>query len=564
MTFFLRYFRRPVVSATLLLGISGRVQAQSFGPMASYPVGLNSAPLGIALADMNGDGRPDLLTANDATQTVSLLLALGNGTFGPPAAYPVGNAGAVALQVGDINRDGRPDVVMAGGSSGGWLLGMPNGTLTPPMGQFALRMTANPGALALGDVNGDGLPDIATAYGSSTTSGRYDQVLVLLGRLNNTFAPPVVYPLPAGSSPEALAMGDVNGDGYPDLATANAGNSTVGLLLGQGNGTFGPATSYALGLMAGPLGIALADLNNDGRLDVATANNSGSVSICLNTGGGLGPASTYPVAGHPVGLALGDVNNDGLPDVVAAGFGGDVLSVLPGTGAGAFGTVQQYPTGPGSGPISTAIGDVNGDGAPDLVSANFNAFTAGVFLSQAPILNLTGPPSGRAGAALSLSGTRLAGTTAVVFRRGSQLAASVPASAFISSDYTTTPNTIGLLVPASLAVGAYTVAVATASGASPAVAFTITASLGIVGNLRAEGVEVFPNPARQSLLVRVPAAMAGGSLHLSLRDALGREVRAEQAHLPALALDLRGVAPGVYQLQGQAGQVVFSRRVVVE
>ncbi|MCI1189141.1 T9SS type A sorting domain-containing protein [Hymenobacter sp. DH14] len=562
MTFRYRCLLRPVVAATLLLAATAPLQAQTFGPITFHAVGLNNAPLGIALADVNGDGRLDLLTSNDGAQ-VSLLLALGNGTFGPPAVYPTGTAGAVALQVGDVNRDGRPDVVMAGGSSGGLLLGMPNGTLTPPMAQFALNMTANPGALALGDVNGDGRLDIATAYGASTTSGRFDQVQVLLGRPNNTFAPAVVYSLSTGSYPEAVALGDVNGDGYPDLATANSGNNTVGLLLGQGNGTFGPATNYPLGPNTTPLGVALADFNNDGRLDVATANNAGNVSILLSTGSALGPASQYLAGSYPVGIALSDVNNDGLPDVVTAGFGGNVLSVLPGAGAGTFGTGQNYPTGPASAPISVAIGDVDGDGAPDLVSANVNAAAVGVMLSQAPVLTLTGPPSGSAGAALTLAGRRLAGATAVAFRRGNQLVASVPASAFTSTNYTATPNTIGLLVPASLAPGPYTVAIATANGTSPTVAFTVTAPLSLAGRPNTAGVEVSPNPAQRSITVRVPAAWGGSLLRLSLHDALGREVRTEQGVPPALTLDLHGLAPGVYQLRGQAGQVVFSRRVVV-
>jgi len=557
-----------LAAAGLLLGAGLPSQAQNFGAMIPYALGVNVRPLGIVLADFNGDGRLDVLTANDPTQSLSLLYGQSNGTLGQLMVLPAAGAGAVALKVGNLNRDGRPDAVVAGSRTGGSLLNATTGVLIPPGSQFTMHMTSNPGAMALGDVDGDGQPDVVTVAGASTATSRDEQASVLLGRVNGSFAPARTFPLAVGSQPEAVALGDVNGDGRPDMAVANAGTDAVDVLLNLGGGAFGPATSYGMGAGTGPLGMAVSDVNGDGQPDLLTANTGGSVGVRLNAGGGqFGPAAAYPVGAAPVGIAVGDVNNDGLPDVVTAGFGSDQLSVLLGAGAGLFGQVTNYATGLGSSPISVAIGDVDGDGAPDLVSANFNTGTAGVFLSQAPILPLTGPASGSAGAPITLRGTRLAGATAVTFSSRTQVVATVPAASFTSTNYTATPNTIGLLVPASLAAGAYAMAVVTPHGTSPASSFSVTAPLAVMPRLQAELVAVFPSPTHARATVQVPSMAGVGAVALRICDALGRPVRTIEVALPAAGLrhelDLRGLTPGLYVVQVQVGAYTVTRRLVV-
>ncbi|MFI5039934.1 MAG: FG-GAP repeat domain-containing protein, partial [Solirubrobacterales bacterium] len=158
----------------------------------------------------------------------------------------------------------------------------------------SLGVGATPYAVAVGDFNGDGKRDLATANNGSAN------VSVLLGDGNGTFGAASNFPLAPGSHPDALAVGDFNGDGKPDLVTANAVSHDVSVLLGDGTGGFGPAASFGVGTM--PSSVVVGDFNGDGEPDLATANFA-DVSILLNNGsGGFGPAHSFPV-GFPASVA---------------------------------------------------------------------------------------------------------------------------------------------------------------------------------------------------------------------------------------------------------------------
>jgi hypothetical protein len=183
----------------------------------------------------------------------------------------------------------------------------------------------------------------------------------------------------AGSLPVSVAIADLNADGRPDLAVANAASNTVSVLLGNGDGTF--ATNADFGTGAHPSCVAIADLNADGRPDLAVANwDSSTVSVLLGNGDGtFGTRMDFITGIHPASVAIADLNADGRPDLVVAEAGafvrdrlgghyaGIATSVLLGNGDGTFGTrtdlIAAY------GPISAAIADLNADGRPDLVVA---------------------------------------------------------------------------------------------------------------------------------------------------------------------------------------------------
>ena len=188
------------------------------------------------------------------------------------------------------------------------------------------------------------------------------------------FGAPTTYP--TGSNAHGAALADVNGDGRTDLAVANAGNSTVSILLGNGNGGFASATSLSTG--ATPKSVTVADLSGDGVLDLATANQSGNtVSVLLGTGNGsFAPATSYPVCTGTHEVSVGNFNGDGRPDLAAACWGGTVISVLLGTGGGSFGSAVN--SAAGSAPHSLVARDFNLDGHQDLAVANHDGASVSV------------------------------------------------------------------------------------------------------------------------------------------------------------------------------------------
>ena len=318
------------------------------------------------------------------TQFFSIAAAAASVSFLPAVNYNSGGIFATQLAVADINGDGKPDLVVGNGYDGsipgnggvGVLLGNGDGTFQP----VVTHDTGGPGSFAVGvlvtDVNGDGKPDliVANSCGDSyCLTG--STVAVLMGNGDGTFQPPVAYS--SGGIALSLKVADVNNDGKLDIVVANADGS-VGVLLGNGDGTFQPVQTFAAG-GSGNYALALVDLNGDGKLDVVvsilcftlvcSAKVQGGVGVLLGNGDGtFQPAVTYPSTGFAVSLAAADVNNDGKPDLVVINEAPQfTIAVLLGNGDGTFQSAVTQSAG--QYPSSIAIADVNGDGAPDLVVA---------------------------------------------------------------------------------------------------------------------------------------------------------------------------------------------------
>jgi hypothetical protein len=249
------------------------------------------------------------------------------------------------------------------------LLGQGNGSFQV---RAAVPVGLNPFSLVVADVNSDGHPDLATADAGS------NDVRVLLGRGDGTFQ--VQAPVLVGLNPRSLAIADINGDGRLDLATANEDSGNVSILLGQSDGSFQVQARLTVGLS--PHTVVTADFNGDGRLDLATIDaGSNEVSILLGQGdGSFQVLPPLPVGLNPFSLLVADLNKDGRLDLVTANAGSDDVSVLLGRGDGTF--QIQAPVPVGSFPFSLVVADLNGDGHLDLATANAGSSSVSILLGR--------------------------------------------------------------------------------------------------------------------------------------------------------------------------------------
>ena len=281
--------------------------------------GTGGAPCSVAIADVNGDGRPDLVVANAVSNTVSVLLGNGDGTFATRTDFGTGiNPCSVAIV--DLNADSRPDLLVANLASNtvSVLLGTGGGAFAA---KSDFRTGTNPSSLTIGDFNADGRPDVATV-------NQYALPLsVLLGIGDGTFAARQDY-LFATRNPSSVASGDMNGDGRPDLVIAGGGFDEVSILLGSADGTFVPALDVGTGLS--PASVVIADFNADGRLDLATANaGSNTVSVLLQNAGGTYDAEPeLNTEEFPYAVAARDLDGDGRADLVVTNRLSNTISVF--------------------------------------------------------------------------------------------------------------------------------------------------------------------------------------------------------------------------------------------
>jgi FG-GAP-like repeat/Abnormal spindle-like microcephaly-assoc'd, ASPM-SPD-2-Hydin/Bacterial Ig-like domain (group 3) len=330
----------------------------------------------VLVSDLNGDGIPDLVLGSNP---VLIYLGKKDGTYTEAATPSIQGPTSYPIVIADFNGDGIPDlaVPLYGSNKIAILLGKGDGTFAAPV------MASVPGSgvdidqIVAGDFNGDGSPDLAVIDSESSS------VDVLLGDGDGTFTSEATKP-PISEIPSHFATGDFNGDGKTDLAVAE-NDGTVAILLGNGDGTFAASGSVYSGSRGSP--IATADFNADGKLDIAVAAGTGtSDSIIVLTGNGDGTFSS-PFSGSSTStsvtwIQVADFNQDGTPDVVLADGGGSA-TVFLNNGSGSLSAsfplisnlnVPAY--------LEVGVGDLNGDGYPDIVAGGYYSNSQGLFLTE--------------------------------------------------------------------------------------------------------------------------------------------------------------------------------------
>ncbi|MBH8561146.1 VCBS repeat-containing protein [Nostoc sp. CENA67] len=338
--------------------------------------------IGAFEANLNLGGL-DIITANLGVDTVSVLQGNGSGGFAPAVNYSAGlSPESLALAVADFDGDSKPDVALANrnGFNGqvSVLRGQGNGAFAAPV-VYTLSASANPSKLAARDLNGDGKPDLVTGNWGT------DNVTVLLNDGTGSFKPGVNYALGGGvSSTNGVAIGDLDGDAKPELIVTNANSYNVTVLRNTGNGAFTPVGNFPVG--TNPEGVAVGDFNGDGKLDVVTSQIDKVVKVMLGNGNGtLQPAVSYAVGNFPESVVVADVNGDQRPDILTGNYYDGTVSVLLNNAAspGTFLPSVSYTAGgSGAGLHAVAVGDVNADGKPDIVAANANKNNISVLINM--------------------------------------------------------------------------------------------------------------------------------------------------------------------------------------
>ncbi|WP_414590445.1 DUF4347 domain-containing protein [Anabaena sp. CCY 9614] len=340
--------------------------------------GVGISPYAIAVGDFNENGILDLVTANNLSNTISVLVGNGDGTFRPATNFSVvgfggGGIRPYAIAVGDFDKDGDLDIVTANYNSND--VSVLFGTRqSDPAGFSPARTFAvgtRPSAVAVGDFNNDGNLDLVT------TNTNSNNVSILLGDGNGNFGTAKNFLV--GINPRSVTLGDFNNDGKLDLAVANSTSNNVSILLGNSTGGFSSFGNFSVS--TNPYSISVGDFNNDGKLDLVTANNgSNNISVLLgNNDGSFQTALNFDAGSTPTSVTVADFNDDGELDIGVANSNPNSVTVLLGDGTGYFESPIDF--GVGTAPLSLTAGDFNGDGKADLATANSQSDDVSVVLT---------------------------------------------------------------------------------------------------------------------------------------------------------------------------------------
>jgi hypothetical protein len=359
------------------------VSASNF-PTTNYPVG--NTPSFVTTGSLRNNSINDLIAANSSDNTISVLLGDGTGAFGTQTTFPTGTD-PVWITTGQFNSSSTAAnsdsfldlaVVNKGSNTVSIFLGNGDGTFMSKVDMATGSIPVAAVTANFHDLTSSNEVDLAVLNQGDNTISIYQ------GNGDGTFQKPTVVQLPSNFSPTALVAADFNADGHTDLAVTSGGTNAVWILLGNGNGAFSTGANFQYATGTDPVWVSTADFNSDGIPDLAVANNgSNTVSIFLGNGNGTFTEATnpqVPAGTAPTSIAVGDFNVDGLPDLAVADKSDNAVSILLNLGNGLFGPNFELPVG--TSPVSIASAEFNSDNLPDVAVANSGSANVTVILDS--------------------------------------------------------------------------------------------------------------------------------------------------------------------------------------
>ena len=418
--------------SVIFSGGDSLISASTFSSAGDFNTG--NYPVSVAVSDLNQDGKPDLITANSLSNNISILQNNSSGanfSFGPHTDLNAGK-GPTNIAVGDLNGDGKPDIVVTNFNSGdSSTVSIFRNTSQNGIISFdpAINIQTGNGTLdvAIADVNLDGRPDIIVTSGNSGIFSILQNTSIGSGAL--TFAPKLDYF--SFNHPDHVTVADMDNDGKPDIIISEFSDYEVDVYRNISSGgviTLAPPIPYSVG--QNPGFVRTGDLDGDGKLDLAVENyGTASISFYKNISspGSISLVNRVDSPSTATSITFADLNGDGKPDISTGnGQTGNISVMQNNSGGGqiALSPVINFKTG--NFDTFGNVGDLNGDGRPDLIAVNVLLNTVTILKNNigAPLISSISDTLGTKGKTIVITGKRFTGTTSVVF-------GDVPATSFL-------------------------------------------------------------------------------------------------------------------------------------
>ncbi|MBA3674372.1 MAG: VCBS repeat-containing protein, partial [Chitinophagaceae bacterium] len=417
------YIASTTFPFTLTYSGGGAITSTSYDTKKSFSTGI--FPQVVSSGDLDSDGKPDMVTPNTTSNSISILRNTSSSgiiSFAAKLDYATGPAPS-NVSIADLDGDGKLDIAVLNATSN--TVSVYKNTSNNAI-SFAVKIDfptgPSPFGIAIADFDGDGKQDIAVSnYGNNSVS-----VLKNNGTPGNiSFAAKLDFLI--GANPYTITAGDVDGDSKTDLVSTDNQSNSISILRNTSN-TNGISFAPRIGIATNskPSTAIIADFDGDGKQDIAVGSDGvASVSVYRNLSGigniSLAPKIDYATAGITYGISAGDLNGDGKPDIISGFSTSTTISVIENTStSGALSFKQQVNYSSDSGPFYVIIQDVDGDGVNDFVSANANSNSISVFRNKlnpslVPTISSFTPTSATSGTLVTINGNNFTGVTAVSF-----------------------------------------------------------------------------------------------------------------------------------------------------